>query len=398
MYDRMLPNLDQRLFSILNQTWPKFSENEMARRRLLFEKAMEKNEVGHLILYGSGGNGTAVPWITNWSATNEVVCLITPGEKDTMFVQYYNHVPLAEKIADSSEVYWGGESTIQSVISEIKCRNGLNQRIGIIGPLQFKAYQILKATSLDLVDMNQDYLEMRMVKSDEEIDWFKIGASLSDLSIKSLENEVNPGLNEHQIADIIERAYIPWGGRTGIHFIGSTSMEKPSIHVPAQYTSNRIIEKGDIIITEISVKFGEYSGQVLRTFVLGTQPTPIFRRLHETADAAFEEIFKKIKPGSTCSSLIEAGKLIDDAGFTICDDLIHGYGGGYLPPVLGLPSRRTEKIPDITLETGMMLVIQPNVITLDKRFGVQTGECVVVTEKGCESLHQSKRGLIQINL
>ena len=99
-----------------------------------------------------------------------------------------------------------------------------------------------------------------------------------------------------------------------------------------------------------------------------------------------------------CSLLIEAGKLIDDAGFTICDDLIHGYGGGYLPPVLGLPSRRTEKIPDITLETGMMLVIQPNVITLDKRFGVQTGECVVVTEKGCESLHQSKRGLIQINL
>ncbi len=33
----------------------------------------------------------------------------------------------------------------------------------------------------------------------------------------------------------------------------------------------------------------------------------------------------------------------------------------------------------MTLATGMMMVIQPNVITRDQRAGVQTGELVVIT-------------------
>ena len=31
--------------------------------------------------------------------------------------------------------------------------------------------------------------------------------------------------------------------------------------------------------------------------------------------------------------------VIEDAGFTIYDDLMHGFGGGYFPPVLGSRSR-----------------------------------------------------------
>ena len=71
--------------------------------------------------------------------------------------------------------------------------------------------------------------------------------------------------------------------------------------------------------------------------------------------------------------------------------MIHGYGGGYLPPLLGLPSRCKEAISDLNLETGMMLVVQPNVITPDKTSGVQTGECVEVTKNGCESLKNFKK-------
>ena len=49
-----------------------------------------------------------------------------------------------------------------------------------------------------------------------------------------------------------------------------------------------------------------------------------------------------------------------------------------------------------TLEEGMALVIQPNVITTDERAGVQTGHLVVVTADGHRSLHDVPRGLIRI--
>jgi Xaa-Pro aminopeptidase len=53
-------------------------------------------------------------------------------------------------------------------------------------------------------------------------------------------------------------------------------------------------------------------------------------------------------------------------------------------------------VPDLRLEEGMMLVVQPNVITKDERAGVQTGECMVITKTGCESLHRAPRGFLHV--
>jgi hypothetical protein len=92
---------------------------------------------------------------------------------------------------------------------------------------------------------------------------------------------------------------------------------------------------------------------------------------------------------------VNAASPIEDAGFTTCDDLVHGFGGGYLPPVLGSPSRQIEKIPDLSLDVGMMLVVQPNVMTRDGNAGIQTGECFCITEDGAETLHSAPRGALR---
>ena len=91
--------------------------------------------------------------------------------------------------------------------------------------------------------------------------------------------------------------------------------------------------------------------------------------------------------------MIAAAGVIEDAGFTTIDDLVHGYGGGYLPPVLGSASRPAGPVPDAPFRAGMTVVVQPNVTTTDGRAGVQTGELVLVTQEGVESLHQMPRGL-----
>jgi len=30
--------------------------------------------------------------------------------------------------------------------------------------------------------------------------------------------------------------------------------------------------------------------------------------------------------------ILDAARVIEDAGFTVYDDLMHGFGGGYFPP------------------------------------------------------------------
>jgi hypothetical protein len=45
---------------------------------------------------------------------------------------------------------------------------------------------------------------------------------------------------------------------------------------------------------------------------------------------------------------VEASAVIEEAGFTIRDDLVHGFVGGYLPPSLGTAGRALTPIPDFT--------------------------------------------------
>ena len=87
--------------------------------------------------------------------------------------------------------------------------------------------------------------------------------------------------------------------------------------------------------------------------------------------------------------------MIEDAGFTIRDDLVHGFVGGYLPPVLGASSRALTPTPDFEFAAGMTVVVQPNVVTKDETAGVQTGELLLVTEAGPERLHSYPRGFLR---
>jgi Xaa-Pro aminopeptidase len=156
------------------------------------------------------------------------------------------------------------------------------------------------------------------------------------------------------------------------------------------------VQTGDVISTEITTSFWDAQGQVLRTFFVGADPTPLYRDLHATADAAYDAIFKTLKLGAHVREIADAAKLIEKAGFSFYDDVVHGYGGGYLPPIIGSPTRNNDPLPDLTLAPGMMLVVQPNVITKDEKAGVQTGECIVITERGAESIHTAPRGPFRV--
>ena len=54
--------------------------------------------------------------------------------------------------------------------------------------------------------------------------------------------------------------------------------------------------------------------------------------------------------------LVAASGLIEARGFTTCDDLLHGFGGGYFQPILGSRSRPAGKLPDMVLEENMTVV------------------------------------------
>jgi Xaa-Pro dipeptidase len=377
------------------EPYPRFSDEEMARRAAALDAVMAEREVSHIVIYGANRFGTAVGWLTRWPVTREAVVVHTPGERDVLLVNFYNHVPNAERIATEAEVRWAGERSAATAVDELERRGGRGRRVGAIGPLGERAYAALAGLASELVDMNADYTRLRLVKSAEEIDWVRVAARMTDDAVRAVKRRALPGTDERELGDAAERAYVSRGGTTHIHYFGATPMDSPALSVPAQWPPARRLERGDALACEVSASFWEYPAQLLRTFTVERQATPLYRELHDVADAAFDALAERLRAGASAAELVEAARVIEDAGFTIRDDLVHGFVGGYLPPVLGSSSRALGEVPDFTFEAGMTVVVQPNVVTPDETAGVQTGELLVVTDAGAERLHSFERGLLR---
>ena len=232
----------------------------------------------------------------------------------------------------------------------------------------------------------------------------RAGAAMSDDAVAALAAAARPGMTEAECCAALEGAYIAAGGLTHIHYLGVTAMAEPGLCVPAQWPSPRRLRAGDVLTCEVSASYQGYPGQLLRTFTIAAPATPLYEDLHRVAAAAFDAMAARLRAGAVAGDLTAAAaEIILGAGYTIYDDLVHGFGGGYLPPVISradlesgrrAPARRHQ--PDFTFAAGMTVVLQPNVITPDERAGVQTGELVLVTESGWEPLHRYPRGLARI--
>lgn len=222
-----------------------------------------------------------------------------------------------------------------------------------------------------------------------------MGAALSDAGVRALSAGLRSGLSEWELADLVERAYVPLGGTTHIHYFGVTPMAAPQRANPSQHPSGRRVSPGDAVSVELSAAFGGYAGQVLRTFTVEADPTPLYQELHDVAERALDAVLAVLRDGTTPEEVQEAASVIEDAGFTTIDDLLHGFGGGYLPPVLGSRSRDHDPGGAAVIRAGMTVVVQPNVVTPDHRAGVQCGELVLVAAQGVQRLHRAPRGLIR---
>jgi Xaa-Pro dipeptidase len=375
---------------------PEFSAAEMRRRRAAFGRELERNDTAYALVYGANRSGSAVSWLTGWPVTREALLVAAPEpDDDVLLVSFFNHVPQARRLS-AARVEWAGPRAAATALDLIAARGGLPGRIGVAGALPFDQYRLLAEQIPDVVNLGPAYTGLRLIKSGEEIAALRRGAALSDAAIAALADALHPGATDHEVLARTEQAYTSQGGLHHIHYLGLTAMDEPGLAVPAQWPTGRVIRPRDVVTCEISAAAApEYAGQILRTFTVGAPPTALYAELHAIAAAAFDAIAQRLTPGTPARDLAAAAAIIDQAGYSTIDDLVHGFGGGYLPPVVPGPGR-PGPVPDFVLAAGMTVVVQPNVVTRDGRAGVQTGELLLVTEHGPRRLHAYPPGLRQV--
>ena len=379
------------------QDYPTFSDQELKRRHQAVYGLMEQEGVDALLLYGSGRYASDIYWLSDWPSSREAYLLMQSGKEPVILMQLFNHFPMARVMSWINDVRWAGANTNRSVMELIGERGLEAKKIGLAGSIGFQLYNSLRDKYPNAIfdDLGGKLRMMRTIKSPEEVERIHMASKLTDQSIEALAKELKAGMREDEIPAIIEPVYLKQGGYAGIHFMSSMPMREPDFPVPSQFHSNRELQKGDCLITEISGAYSGYSGQIHRTFSIGEGPTPEWRKMHDAAMEAFEVLSKVIKDGATTTEAEEAAEIIHKRGYSTYDDLVHGVN--QYPPIFQTKTRKRHDSRELVFRENMVIVIQPNLMTYDEKMGLQFGETLVVKKNGCESLNAFPREWVVCN-
>jgi Xaa-Pro dipeptidase len=376
--------------------YPCFSDAEFANRHTTTREMMRSLGLDALLLFGNRASHNEVQYLTNLTVAFEAMLLFPAEGEAVLWVNYVNHQATARAVSIVEDVRWGGDDLAATASSALSAHGLASKRIGVAGPVSHSRWSEIQrgCPHAELVDAQPLLACRRLIKSEEEIEWARRGAQLTDLAIDALCKEIRPGLSEHDLAAVVQSAYYALGGRTHIHYIGSTAMNAPGIFAPSQIQSSRQLAAGDLILTELSAAYHGYWGQVLRCFTVASKPTPELARMHEFATELFNRICETLRDGIASDEVLDVADSVHRAGYNIYDDLVHMANGGVYAPYLRTRATTHGDPPSFTYREDMLVVVQPNIVNEELTMGVQVGEMVLITKQGVERLHRAPLELI----
>jgi Xaa-Pro aminopeptidase len=383
--------------------WDRFSTPEMERRTGLARDLMREHDLAALVVFGTSATSRASManpfWLSNHLDLHHcyLVLPLDEAHETALYTGLTNHVPNAREVSEVPVIEWGGYDPSERVSGRLREIGAGRGRVGLVGAnakfsmgMPYQHHERLRRSlpDVELVDVTASFQRLRLVKSDEEIEWLRRAAKLTDRAILAVAEAAEPGVSEIELVAIGEGAYRSEGGMPRIMFLRSMAMDDPTGCLPAQNPSPRRLRPGDVIITEFSASHWGYTGQIHRPIFVGAEPTAEWARLFDVAREAYDAIAADLRPGATEADVLRAAEPIREAGYAIYDDLVHGYGVDILPPIVDREQfADPPAAPGQTFEAGMAIVIQPNPITPDERMGLQLGALTIVREEGAESLH-----------
>ncbi len=389
-------------------TYPRLSDAEFERRNNLARDLMRREGLSALVIFGNSGinrhNEANVFWLTNYLDLHHNYLVLPLDGEPALLTGLVNHVPNARAISVIVDTRWGTYEPAKEIVAKLK-KDGISKgRVGLVGinatfgmGMPYQHFVSLRESlpEIEWMDVTRDFARLRVIKSEEEFDWLAKAAEFTDGTIAALENELRVGMTEHDLVGIIEGSYRHKGGQLHIAFLRSMPMDAPTACVPAQNVTDRVIQKGDVIIMEISASYWGYSGQIHRPIAVGQDPSPEWQKLFDVGEQAYGRICDAICPGATEGDVIKAASVIGESGYRIYDDLIHGYGVDIHPPLIDQsccdywPWDDAHPAPaGRAFAENMAIVVQPNPITPDERMGLQIGALTRVTKDGAVSMQK----------
>jgi len=328
-----------------------------ARLRKIFSGA----KIDLLLIKNGSEQDPNFKYLTGFtSGTFEDNFLIASREKVSVLTSELEYETALSQAKEGMEVVnaFRSKEAFKKALSVIKGKS-----IGVNGDfLSFNDYnKIEKFKPSKIIDISENLIKARLVKSEEEIANIRKAASITKFAIMEVQKSIKAGMTELEVAaqvDFVMKSLGAGGNSfdTIVAFGKNTALPH---HMPDQTKLN----DGDLVLIDTGAKYNNYCADITRTFVYGKSNKRAEEMINFVKSVQLMAIHM-LKPGADAYSVGKKVKKYIDSykGGIYKGKFIHTLGHGiglevHDAPVFGnTPYRKIKKGMTLAVEPGIYFV------------------------------------------
>ena len=259
------------------------------------------------------------------------------------------------------------------------------KRVGLIGtndmPYAVHRDLVKGFEGCDVVDLTDDYLKFRYVKSDWEVEQARKATMLCYKAYKAMAEKVKAGNREYEVAAAGEAVCRANGANSFAYQTIVGSGVRSNAVVPT--ATDKIMENGEMVMLGIAPRINGYAGTFGHTVPVSGEYTPEQRK-------CLIDMIEVMKLTKSMLKIGNKGRDIDAAGRKLYEK------GGYLKYIvwpfahtMGLMEAESPFFgpnSDDILEKNMIVNVDVSFFGHPTLHGLRVETCYVITENGAEPL------------
>jgi len=242
--------------------------------------------------------------------------------------------------------------------------------------------------AIKIMNAHKFMCELRMIKSDFEIEEMKKAVNLTKMGLEAVMNNLKPGEIEYTAeAEFLYTIRKNGADTNAFDTIAASGGNAVILH----YVENdNVMDDGNLILMDLGAQYKQYASDITRTYPINGKFSDRQKTIYNIVLKANEEVIKMMKPGvpfadlnkkSTevlTEGLLEIG-LIKEAK-EVSKYYYHG-----VSHFLGLDVHDIG-FRDAVLEPGMVFTVEPGLYIAEENIGIRIEDDILITEDGYVNL------------
>ena len=379
-----------------------FSVDEFKSRKDKIIKLLKEEKLDALLMFRQ----ESMYWLTGYDTFGYVFfqTLVLDQKGDIILLTRAPDLRQAQNTSNISDIrIWvdknGSNPTedLKVILDELNLKG---KKIGI----EYEAYGLTGRNALRLNKSLENYCsiedtselvtKLRVIKSNEEIDYVKKAANLADKALSEVWKHAKAGVSESKILAEMNKVIFEGGGDYPANeFIIGSGKNALLCRYQAE---KQILNSQDQLTIEWAGTYRHYHSAMFRTIPIG-KADPKHYKMHEACIETLSNCEIKLKPGNKIGEVFDIhAKTFDDLGYKNSRMNACGYslGATFSPNWMDWPMLYTEN--PYVIKTGNIFFMHMILMDSENNLAMNLGETYLVTESGNERLGNQKLDLVVI--